>query len=166
LNPQDVIYLPRRRPKGSHGRRAPTACHDMLVARRKTPRPVASVGMRGAPYCSVPIMRTINNPGDKFCGDAHKPVRLGPAHLPRDLPKRRNPPGAPRLPHLEGERRHHGPILRHGRINGLAKVLDPEDLNEITRATMTSAEAIHRFDGIIANYWATELWRCPATPGP
>jgi class 3 adenylate cyclase/predicted ATPase len=35
----------------------------------------------------------------------------------------------------------------------LAKVLDPEDLNEITRAYYdVCSEAIHRFDGIIANY--------------
>ena len=94
---------------------------------------------------------TINNPDSRFCGRCGvslaqlAPTRLRPDPAFSD---------AARLSGPEGERRHLTVLFSD--IVGsttLARKLDPEELNEITRTYYDCcADAIRHFDGIVANY--------------
>ena len=108
LNSQDVIFLAggdqMERIGDEHRRRVVicVSCQAENSAPGRFCRQCGSALLFACLSCG-----TINNPDDKFCGGCGTSlVRLPPAQLPRDLSETPEFPRAPRLPHLEGERRH------------------------------------------------------------
>jgi class 3 adenylate cyclase/predicted ATPase/energy-coupling factor transporter ATP-binding protein EcfA2 len=102
-----------------------------------------------------PSCGRVNPPGNRFCGGCGANLlRSGPAPSGATAPGSSGSLEAAAAPATAGERRHLT-VLFCDMVGStaLAKTLDPEDLNEITRTYYACCtDAIRLFDGIVANY--------------
>lgn len=97
----------------------------------------------------------LNNPDSKFCGQCGASLASrAPEAVAGAAARAGGAPNAAMPPRPGGERRHLT-VLFCDMVGSttLARTLDPEDLNDVTRRYYDCCrEAIRRFDGIVANY--------------
>ena len=97
----------------------------------------------------------VNSPKNRFCGSCGASLAVATRTSNGFTAQTARPPSPSKTNLISGGERRHLTVLFCDIVGStsLARSLDPEDLNEITRRYYDCCtDAIHQFDGLVANY--------------